>query len=90
MSTETQSPHLTVRQLAARWQTTEQAIYNLRNRRKLPRAFKRGRNLLWPVAAIEAHEASQLAADCKSPAQYDMRPPEPVRRRTVKRRPTAA
>jgi hypothetical protein len=62
------SPHLTVAQLAKRWHTTEQAIYHLRHRRKAPRAFRRGRQLLFPLAVVEAHEAAALAADTRSAA----------------------
>jgi hypothetical protein len=69
-------PHLTVKQLARRWHTTPQAIYNMRHRRKTPPSFKRGRELLFPLAAVEAHEAAGLAADPKAGEVPEMRPPE--------------
>lgn len=62
-TTAAESPYLTVTQLAKRWHTTEQAIYHLRHRRKAPKAFRRGRQLLFPIVAVEAHEAAALAAD---------------------------
>lgn len=55
-----ESPHLTVPQLAARWQTTKKAIYNMRSEGTAPPCFKRGRNLMFPLSAVEAHEASAL------------------------------
>lgn len=82
-----ESPHLTVKQLAKRWHTTPQAIYMMRHRRKAPRGFKRGRELLFPLAGVEAHEAASQAADPKSPELDPTRcapePSRPRRRRTA-------
>ncbi|WP_063735575.1 hypothetical protein [Streptomyces sp. RTd22] len=78
-----ESPHLTVKQLAARWQTTAQAIYMARHRRKAPRGFKRGRELMFPLAEVEAFEAQALDTDPKSAPALDptLRPSEPARPR---------
>ncbi|MGW7296340.1 DNA-binding protein, partial [Streptomyces xiamenensis] len=77
MSTTSPSPHLTVEELAERWRTTPKAIYGLRHRRRTPPAIKRGRILLFPLAAVEAHEAADLAADAQMPVE--LRPAEPKR-----------
>jgi hypothetical protein len=81
------SPHLTVPQLAARWQTTPAAIYIARHRGKAPKGFKRGVNVLFPLAAVEAFEAQQMADDRPShrgtAAEY--RPAEPSRPRRSRR-----
>lgn len=55
-----ESPHLTVAQLADRWQTTKKAIYNMRSEGTAPPCFKRGRNLMFPLSAVEAHEAKRM------------------------------
>jgi predicted DNA-binding transcriptional regulator AlpA len=55
-----ESPHLNVAQLAARWQTTKKAIYNMRSEGTAPPCFKRGRNLMFPLAEVEAHEAKRM------------------------------
>lgn len=75
-----ESPHLTVAQLAARWQTTKQAIYIARHRGKAPNGFKRGRDVLFPIAEVEAFEASRMAADKPSNRGAEVhRAPEPRR-----------
>lgn len=76
-----ESPHLTVKQLAARWQTTEQAIYMARHRRKAPKGFRRGREVLFPLAEVEAFEAAAVDADPKSSTDPTAQPPEPARPR---------
>ncbi|MEU1800801.1 DNA-binding protein [Streptomyces sp. NPDC019937] len=78
-----ESPHLTVPQLAERWQTTPQAIYMARHRRKAPKGFRRGREVLFPLAEVEAFEAAAVDADPKSGTAMDptLRPPEPARPR---------
>ncbi|MFE9391620.1 MULTISPECIES: hypothetical protein [Streptomyces] len=63
----TESPHLTAADLAARWCTTENAIYIRRHKRQLPPTLP-GRKLLWKRDVIEAFEAAGMAADPKSPA----------------------
>ncbi|WP_420903304.1 helix-turn-helix domain-containing protein [Streptomyces boncukensis] len=65
--TTEESPHLTVAELAARWRTTEQAIYHRRHRRQLPPAISGGRKLLFPLAAIEAFERDLAASDPQNP-----------------------
>lgn len=55
-----ESPHLTVDQLAVRWQTTKKAIYNMRSEGTAPECFKRGRNLMFPLSAVVAHEAKRM------------------------------
>lgn len=76
----TESPHLTVDDLAVRWKTNRKGIYNLRHRRRLPPAIRQGNEkrgrLLWPLAAIEAHERESLATDPKRPDAPEMRPAE--------------
>jgi hypothetical protein len=78
-----------VPQLAARWQTTPAAIYIARHRGKAPKGFKRGVNVLFPLAAVEAFEAEQMAGDRASHrgTTSEHRPAEPRRasrsRRTV-------
>lgn len=57
------SPHLTVAQLAARWKTTKSAIYIARHRGKAPKALKPGKTVLFPLSAVEAFEAEQMAGD---------------------------
>ncbi|MEU0427873.1 DNA-binding protein [Streptomyces canus] len=78
-----ESPHLTVRQLAARWQTTPTAIYIARHRGKAPKAFKRGTALLFPLAEVERFEAAQMAGDRPSNrgAAAEHRPAEALRGR---------
>ncbi|GGU52085.1 DNA-binding protein [Streptomyces lavendofoliae] len=65
--TDETSPYLTVRQLAKRWHTTENAIYTARSRRRgtYPRGFKRGRLVLFRLAEVEAHEQAEMAADTR-------------------------
>ncbi|MEU8537560.1 helix-turn-helix transcriptional regulator [Streptomyces parvulus] len=77
------SPHLTVKQLASRWHTTPAAIYIARHRGKAPQGFKRGANVLFPLAAVEAFEAEQMASDRPSgrSSSVEHRPPEPLRAR---------
>lgn len=77
------SPHLTVPQLAERWQTTTQAIYIARHRGRAPKAFKRGVAVLFPLAEVLAFEAEQMAADKPSNrgTTTEHRPPEPRRAR---------
>lgn len=84
-----ESPHLTVEQLATRWQTTKNAIYIARHRRKAPKGFRRGRELRFPVAEVERFEAAALDADPKSSADLDPtrqapEPARPRRRRTAR------
>jgi len=71
-----ESPHLTVKQLAERYQTDAKGIYNLRHRRKLPAAITRGGRLMWPLAVIEAHERALREQDPKRPDAPEMRAPE--------------
>ncbi|MYU24518.1 DNA-binding protein [Streptomyces sp. SID8352] len=81
------SPHLTAKQLAARWQTTPNAIYIARHRGKAPQGFKRGTGLLFPITAVEAFEAAQLSDDRPSNrrAATQLRPPEPLSARRPRR-----
>ncbi|MDJ1132434.1 helix-turn-helix domain-containing protein [Streptomyces iconiensis] len=79
-----ESPHLTVAELAARWHTTENAIYHLRHRRKLPPAISGGRKLLWPRTAIEEYEAGEIATDPQSPLNDPV--DAPVERKRGQRR----
>jgi hypothetical protein len=75
------SPHLTVAQLAARWQTTPAAIYIARHRGKAPTGFKRGVKVLFPLAEVERFEAAQMAGDRPSHRgnTVEHRPPEALR-----------
>lgn len=77
------SPHLTVRQLAARWHTTPQAIYVARHRGKAPKGFKRGVMVLFPIIQVEEFESNGMANDRPSNRESlaEHRPPEPRRRR---------
>jgi hypothetical protein len=78
-----ESPHLTVKQLAKRWHTTPQAIYNMRHRRKAPKGFKRGRELLMPISEIERFEADGMSVDRTNPdLDPTQAPPEASRPRT--------
>ncbi|MDX3455099.1 DNA-binding protein [Streptomyces sp. ME02-8801-2C] len=85
------SPHLNVEQLAERWQTTKAAIYIARHRGKAPAAFKRGGNVLFPIAEVERYEAAQMAGDRLSHrgTTAEHRPPEAQRPRH-RRKPAAA
>lgn len=84
------APHLTVKQLAKRWQTTPRAIYIARHRGKAPKAFKRGRGqtsaVLFPLAEVEKFEAARMAEDRPSHrgTTPEHRPPEPLRARPAK------
>lgn len=80
---ENGSPHLTVQQLADRWQTTAAAVYIARHRGKAPKGFKRGVKVLFPITEVEAFEAAQMAGDRPSHrgATAEHRPPEPRRAR---------
>lgn len=84
-----QSPHLTVQQLAARWQTTTTAIYIARHRGKAPRGFKSGARVLFPLTEVEAHEARQMAGDRPSHRGLtaEHRPAEALRARRAGRKP---
>jgi hypothetical protein len=66
-----ESPHLTVAELAARWRTTPQAIYNKRHRRKAPRGFRSGKKLLFPISDVEAFEAAERDNDAQSNPAFD-------------------
>ncbi|MFD7996894.1 DNA-binding protein [Streptomyces mexicanus] len=83
------SPHLTVKQLAARWHTTPAAIYIARHRGKAPQGFRRGSRVLFPLAEVERFEKQEMAVDRPSHRRtaYEHRPPEPLRGRP--RRPAA-
>lgn len=69
-----------------RWQTTPTAIYIARHRGKAPAGFKRGANVLFPIAAVEAFEAAQMADDRPSHRRtaVEHRPPEALRARRRK------
>lgn len=85
-----ESPHLTVKQLAMRWNTTPQAIRIRRHRGKAPKGFKlakgRGAPVLFPLAEVLAFEARQMAEDRPSHrgTTAEHRPAEPLRARRVK------
>ncbi|MFF4746847.1 DNA-binding protein [Streptomyces sp. NPDC001268] len=72
-STDEPSPYLTVRQLAKRWHTTENAIYTARSRRRgtYPKGFRRGRLVLFPLSEVEAHERAEQAADDRFNPELD-------------------
>ncbi|MEU3620648.1 DNA-binding protein [Streptomyces sp. NPDC006872] len=93
MTTQTgeQSPHLTVKQLASRWQTTATAIYIARHRGKAPAAFKQGALVLFPLAEVERYEATQMAGDRPSHrgTTAEHRPPEARRARRGRKPATA-
>lgn len=80
---EETAPHLTVPELAARWHTTKSAIYIARHRGKAPAAFKRGKAVLFPLAAVVAFEAEQMVGDKPSHRgqTVEHRPPERTARR---------
>lgn len=73
ISADESSPYLTLRQLAKRWHTTENAIYTARSRRRgtYPRGFKRGKNVLFLLSEIEAHERADQAADSRFNPELD-------------------
>jgi hypothetical protein len=78
------SPYITVAQLAVRWHTTPNAIYTARSRRrKYPRGFRRGRNVLFLLSEVEAHERAEQDADTRFNPSLDPveRPTEPARLR---------
>jgi hypothetical protein len=83
--------HLTVADLATRWHTSAQAIYNMRHRRKGPRGFRRGKEILYPLTEVEAYEAAAMAEDSSNPENDPTRAAvEPARvRRTRKTAATA-
>ncbi|MBW8796362.1 MAG: DNA-binding protein [Streptomyces sp.] len=62
-----ESTHLTVADLAKRWNTTTRAIYIARHRGKAPKAFKRGESrsapVLFPLTEVLAFEARLMAED---------------------------
>lgn len=76
------APHLTVADLAKRWNCTKRAIYIARHRGKAPKAFKRGTSqtapVLFPLAEVLAFEARQMAEDRPSRrgTTAEHRPPE--------------
>ena len=84
------SPHLTIKQLAERWNTTPQAIRLARHRGRAPKGFKRGKGrtspVLFPLTEVEAYEAQQMAEDVPSRrgTTVEHRPAEPLRARRVK------
>jgi predicted DNA-binding transcriptional regulator AlpA len=69
--TDEASPYLNVKQLAKRWHTTPNAIYTARSRRRGPRGFKRGKQVLFPLSEIEAHERAEQAADSRFNPELD-------------------
>lgn len=81
------SPHLTVKQLAERWQTTPTAIYIARHRGKAPKALRRGRTVLFPLIEVERFEAQQMADDRPSHrgTTPEHRPAEALRPRRDRR-----
>ncbi|WP_262058577.1 DNA-binding protein [Streptomyces sp. STR69] len=85
-----EAPHLTIRQLAVRWQTTPQAIRIARHRGRAPKGFKRGNGrtspVLFPLAEVEAFEAKQMAKDRPSHrgTTVEHRPPERIGVRPAK------
>lgn len=89
-------PHLSVKQLAKRWNTTPQAIRILRHRGRAPKGFKRGTSrtspVLFPLAEVEAFEAQQLAEDIPSQrgTTAEHRPAEPLLPHRVPRQRTTA
>lgn len=60
MTAVSRTRHLTVEDLADRWNTTKNAIYALNKRGEAPPRFKRGRKLLYREADVEAHEQEHL------------------------------
>ena len=76
-----ESPHLTIPELATRWKTTRQAIYDMRRRRKCPRGFRRGREILVPLTEVEAFEEAGMEADLAE--IHEQRPPEPKRSKSA-------
>lgn len=60
------SPYLTVKQLARRFHTTPNAIYTARSRRRrFPRGFKNGKQVLFPISEVEAYERENQQADSR-------------------------
>lgn len=53
---------LTTEEAADRLRCSPQALYNLRHRGEAPRAFRRGRRLLWPERDLNAWVAAQVEA----------------------------
>jgi hypothetical protein len=84
------APHLTIRQLAERWQTTPQAIRLARHRGRAPKGFKRGAGrtspVLFPLSEVEKFEAERMAEDRPSHRRTaaGARAPEPLRARPAK------
>jgi hypothetical protein len=61
-----ESPYLTVKQLAKRFHTTPNAIYTARSRRRrFPRGFKNGKQVLFPISEVEEYERANQQADSR-------------------------
>lgn len=62
---EAASIHLTTKELAERWRTTTNAIYTSRSKgRPIPSgSFRRGTQVLWPLARVEAFERESNLRD---------------------------
>ncbi len=76
--------YLTVKQLADRWHTSENAIYIRRHKRTAPPGYQEGRRVLFPLAEVEAHERQKQAADSRFNTALDPTR-RPVEARTAKR-----
>jgi hypothetical protein len=66
------SPYLTVKQLARRFHTTPNAIYTARSRRRrFPRGFKNGKQVLFPITEVEEYERENQQADSRFNTELD-------------------
>lgn len=60
------SPYLTVKQLAKRLHLTPNAIYTARSRRRrFPRGFRSGGQVLFPISEVLAYEQANQNADSR-------------------------
>jgi hypothetical protein len=67
-----ESPYLTVKQLAARFHTSPNAIYTARSRRRrFPRGFKNNGQVLFPIEEVEAYELANKQADSRFNTDLD-------------------
>jgi predicted DNA-binding transcriptional regulator AlpA len=55
--------HLTIQDLAERWNTTRQVVYGMRHRREGPPAMRIGRELRWRLEDVELWEATRREGD---------------------------
>ena len=93
-----QEPFLTVKELAARWDTSPRAIYIMRHRRKGPPSYKFRGQVRFPVATVVAYESEAPQQDSRWNTDLDPtkhkaeshRPKRPSRKRAASKPATTA